>query len=46
MAGFSRNGHVDPDLFEVFVRQKVYLRYAQQYLEPTQIDTVPGDALP
>ena len=45
MAGFSRNGHVDPDLFEVFVRQKVYLRYAQQYLEPTQIDTVPGDAL-
>ena len=46
MAGFSRNGHVEPVLFEVFVRQKVYLRYAQQYLEPTQIDTVPGDALP
>jgi HD-GYP domain-containing protein (c-di-GMP phosphodiesterase class II)/HAMP domain-containing protein len=31
-------GHVDPDLFEVFVREKVYLRYAAEYLDPEQID--------
>jgi HD-GYP domain-containing protein (c-di-GMP phosphodiesterase class II)/HAMP domain-containing protein len=31
-------GHVDPDLFEVFVREKVYLRYAAQWLDPEQID--------
>ena len=32
------NGHIDPDLFDVFIKEKVYLRYAQQYLEPSQID--------
>jgi hypothetical protein len=26
---FKQNGHVDPDLFDVFVREKVYLRYAE-----------------
>jgi HD-GYP domain-containing protein (c-di-GMP phosphodiesterase class II)/HAMP domain-containing protein len=31
-------GHVDPDLFEMFVRDKVYLRYAAEYLDPEQID--------
>jgi HD-GYP domain-containing protein (c-di-GMP phosphodiesterase class II) len=31
-------GHIDGDLFEVFVREKVYLRYAAEYLEPDQID--------
>ncbi len=40
LARFKRNGHIDPDLFEVFVRQKVYLKYAQQFLDPEQIDEV------
>ena len=31
-------GHIDGDLFEVFVRDKVYLRYAAEYLHPDQID--------
>jgi HD-GYP domain-containing protein (c-di-GMP phosphodiesterase class II) len=31
-------GHIDGDLFEVFVRDKVYLRYAAEYLDPEQID--------
>ena len=31
-------GHIDRDLFEVFVREKVYLRYAADYLDPEQID--------
>jgi HD-GYP domain-containing protein (c-di-GMP phosphodiesterase class II) len=31
-------GHIDGDLFEVFVRSKVYLRYAAEYLDPEQID--------
>ena len=26
---FRLNGHVDPDLFDVFVRRKVYRRYAE-----------------
>jgi HD-GYP domain-containing protein (c-di-GMP phosphodiesterase class II) len=31
-------GHIDADLFEVFVREKVYLRFAAEYLDPEQID--------
>jgi len=31
-------GHIDRDLFEVFVREKVYLGYAADYLDPEQID--------
>jgi HD-GYP domain-containing protein (c-di-GMP phosphodiesterase class II)/HAMP domain-containing protein len=33
-----KEGHVDPDLLEVFMREKVYLRYAVEYLDPEQID--------
>jgi HD-GYP domain-containing protein (c-di-GMP phosphodiesterase class II) len=36
----KENGHVDPDLFDIFVRQKVYRRYAEMFLDPEQIDDV------
>jgi HD-GYP domain-containing protein (c-di-GMP phosphodiesterase class II) len=42
----KNGGHVDPDLFDIFVRQKVYLRYAQQFLDPKQIDAVDELAIP
>ncbi len=40
MQRFKLNGHIDPDLFDVFVEEKVYLRYAEQFLDPWQIDAV------
>ena len=40
MYKFRMNGHIDPDLFDIFVDQGVYLRYAQQFLDPWQIDDV------
>ncbi len=43
---FKENGHIDPDLFDVFVRQKVYLRYAEQHLDPQQIDEVDESRIP
>ena len=43
---FKQNGHVDPDLFDVFVREKVYLRYAEAYLDPDQIDEVDHSKIP
>jgi hypothetical protein len=43
---FRLNGHIDPDLFDVFIRQKVYLRYAKQFLDPEQIDQVDESAIP
>ena len=42
----KQNGHIDPDLFDVFVRRKVYLRYAKEFLDPKQIDTVDEAAIP
>ena len=43
---FKLNGHIDPDLFDVFVREKVYLKYAEQFLDPAQVDVVDEDAIP
>ncbi|BCM24179.1 GAF and HD-GYP domain-containing protein [Methyloradius palustris] len=45
------DNHIDPDLFDLFIRDKIYLQYAQQFLEPDQIDevneqTIPGYAVP
>ncbi len=37
---FKVNGHVDPDLFDVFMWEKVYLEYARLYLDPRQVDAV------
>lgn len=38
MDKFKDNGHIDPDLYEVFVRQQVYRRYAERYLAAEQVD--------
>ena len=43
---FKLNGHIDPDLFDVFVREKVYLDYARQFLDPAQIDEVDESRIP
>jgi len=43
---FKLNGHIDADLFDVFMREQVYLRYAEQFLDPEQIDTVDLSAIP
>ncbi len=43
---FKLNGHIDPDLFDVFVQKKVYLKYAEQFLDPEQIDRVDVSAVP
>ncbi len=34
------SGQIDPDLFDLFLRSGVYLRYAERYLAPGQIDRV------
>jgi HD-GYP domain-containing protein (c-di-GMP phosphodiesterase class II) len=40
------NNHVDPDLFDIFVRRKVYRRYAEMFLDPEQIDEVDESKIP
>ncbi len=34
------DNHIDPDIFDLFIREKIYLRYAEKFLEPAQIDEV------
>lgn len=46
MGKFKLGGHIDPDLFDVFVREKVYLTYAKQFLDPEQIDEVDESKIP
>jgi hypothetical protein len=40
------DNHVDPELFDLFIREKVYLEYANQFLEPDQIDEVDETKIP
>ena len=35
---FSQSGHIDADLYEVFVKSEVFRRYAEAFLRPQQID--------
>lgn len=43
MAKFRDDGHIDPDLFDVFLSQGVYRRYGEKFLNPMQLDEVnPG----
>lgn len=42
----ARDQHIDNDLFDVFMRERVYLRYAEQFLEPSQLDHVDPASIP
>ena len=46
MGFFKLEHHIDPDLFDVFIREKVYLDYAHRYLLPEQIDEVDESKIP
>ena len=40
------NHHVDPDIFDLFIREKIYLRYAEIFMDPAQIDSVDESKIP
>ena len=42
----KQNHHIDPDLFDVFLREGVYLEYARRFLEPDQIDDIDWATIP
>jgi hypothetical protein len=37
---FKVKGHIDPDLFDLFLTSGLYMRYAERFLTPAQIDEV------
>ena len=40
------DNHIDPDIFHVFVKNKVYLKYAEAFLTADQIDEVDHSKIP
>ncbi|OIQ99373.1 cyclic di-GMP phosphodiesterase response regulator RpfG [mine drainage metagenome] len=40
------DNHIDPDLFDIFIRDKIYLKYAERFLEPAQMDEVDESKIP
>lgn len=38
MTFMAKDRHIDPQLFEFFIKEKIYLDYARQELSPAQID--------
>ncbi|WP_053146628.1 HD domain-containing phosphohydrolase [Pseudomonas sp. P97.38] len=45
MATMCRDAHIDPQLFGLFIEEQIYARYAEQFLDPQQIDEIDRDAL-
>jgi HD-GYP domain-containing protein (c-di-GMP phosphodiesterase class II) len=37
---FKKDRHIDPELFDLFLKSGVYRRYAEKFLLPEQVDTV------
>ncbi|GAB3460717.1 HD family phosphohydrolase [Massilia terrae] len=46
LGNFAVNGHIDPDLFDVFIRRKVYLEYAREHMDENQIDEIDESRIP
>ena len=38
--------HIDPDIFDVFIKNQVYLDYAHEFLDPEQIDEIDETKIP
>ena len=45
MAFMCRDAHIDPELFALFINEKIYQQYADRFLEPQQIDNVDAQSL-
>ena len=45
MAFMCRDAHIDPELFALFINEKIYQQYADRFLEPQQIDSVDAQSL-
>ncbi len=46
MGMMKNDNHIDPDIFEIFIRERVYLDYAEEFLDPEQIDDIDISLIP
>ena len=40
MSFMKKDRHIDPDLFELFLRSGIYLEYGRRFLQADQLDEV------
>ncbi|NRR29485.1 GAF domain-containing protein [Oxalobacteraceae bacterium] len=46
LGNMSMSNHIDPDLFDIFIRRKVYLNFAHKNMDPRQIDEIDEAQIP
>src|SRR5471030_3170837 len=46
LGNFALNGHIDPDLFDIFMRSKIYLQFAHKNMDERQIDAIDESKIP
>lgn len=47
IVGFMKTeGHIDPDIFEIFIKQSVCMDYAEEFLDQDQIDEIDEVSIP
>jgi hypothetical protein len=46
MGRMKQGQHIDPDIFDIFVKNRVYLDYAEEFLDPEQIDEIDESSIP
>ncbi|MBE1299969.1 MAG: HD domain-containing protein [Alteromonadaceae bacterium] len=46
MGFMCKDQHIDPDLFEIFVKEKVYEQYSKEFLSDDQYDEVKWENIP
>ena len=46
MGLMKKDNHIDPDIFEIFIRERIYLDYAEEFLDPEQIDEIDESLIP
>ena len=45
LGGFKKRNHIDPDLFDVFIQEEVYMDYAKEFMAEHLIDSIDKDKL-
>lgn len=46
MGKMVEDNHLDPDIFRLFVQDKIYLQYAYKFLQPEQIEDIDPNNMP
>jgi len=46
MGFMKQDKHIDPDIFDIFIKQRIYLDYADEFLDPEQIDSIDEANIP